>query len=373
MVNPLHMLQQLFRRPRLSRAEKSAIRTALAAYVAAHPVRKPISVRHTGHAAIFAGLAQLFNRRSKVFHALVASLGLFFFCGTVAFGAEQSLPGDLLYPVKLSFNETVEGALKRTPEAQAAFELTRTERRLEEAEALRRRRPALEATAKTYVRTELAQSRERLSVLIEQMEDAGNHQAAASLMTNLQRIVSARADVVSELKTDPPAASDPPADNVAAAAMPAAETVPPTAEKPQSPPAPDKAELPETAQVPAETPVAEIKADPDVTLPDAAVRIDADALPFPDAAEDTEPPSETTSPETGTPQGTPGQNTAGKENAPAPAPDTTGKPGKSATDDAMVPPPGRDIRHVDEITDKTELQVKVKVDTDKLLNDLLPF
>lgn len=55
---------------------------------------------------------------------------------SVSFAAEGSLPGDLLYPVKILLNEEVRGTLTITSEAKAEWETERAERRLAEAVSL---------------------------------------------------------------------------------------------------------------------------------------------------------------------------------------------------------------------------------------------
>ena len=57
---------------------------------------------------------------------------LFLGVGTTAL-ASQALPGDLLYGVKLSVNERVEGALKGGGSARAEWQIELAERRLQEA------------------------------------------------------------------------------------------------------------------------------------------------------------------------------------------------------------------------------------------------
>lgn len=56
--------------------------------------------------------------------------------GGVSFASENSLPGDVLYPVKIRFNEEVRALLTTSVEGRADWETTRAERRLEEAEKL---------------------------------------------------------------------------------------------------------------------------------------------------------------------------------------------------------------------------------------------
>src|SRR3989338_9046963 len=67
----------------------------------------------------------------------LAGLVLFVFAGTGTVSAAQgALPGDLLYPVKVSINEKVEVALAPTPAAKAEVQVRLAERRVEEAQKL---------------------------------------------------------------------------------------------------------------------------------------------------------------------------------------------------------------------------------------------
>ena len=54
----------------------------------------------------------------------------------VPFVAERSLPGDILYPVKVEFNEELRSSLALTPYAKVAWETERLERRVAEARTL---------------------------------------------------------------------------------------------------------------------------------------------------------------------------------------------------------------------------------------------
>ncbi len=54
----------------------------------------------------------------------------------VSFAAENTLPGDFLYPVKINVNERIKAALAPSPQARAKIETDITVARLKEAEAL---------------------------------------------------------------------------------------------------------------------------------------------------------------------------------------------------------------------------------------------
>ena len=99
------------------------------------PVLSPFSNNN-----IFEGLSSsrfasnifVYVRQRKFVPSLVVVLLL---CVTGAFsaGAEQALPGDSLYSLKVNVNEQVKGFVAVTPEAKARLAVETTERRLQEA------------------------------------------------------------------------------------------------------------------------------------------------------------------------------------------------------------------------------------------------
>src|SRR3989344_949142 len=68
--------------------------------------------------------------------AMVSLVAVFIAGGGVSLASENSLPGDLLYPVKVYVNEEVRAAFSASAESKAGWEARRAERRLEEAERL---------------------------------------------------------------------------------------------------------------------------------------------------------------------------------------------------------------------------------------------
>ncbi len=73
----------------------------------------------------------------KSFTTVTAALLIVTLTGTgISYAAEQALPGDLLYPVKVEVNERMVAGLIRDPEEQVRWLARRAERRLEEAEKL---------------------------------------------------------------------------------------------------------------------------------------------------------------------------------------------------------------------------------------------
>src|SRR3972149_7346690 len=59
--------------------------------------------------------------------------------GSLSYAAEQSLPGEFLYPIKTEFNEEKVATLKRNPQDKIAWQEKRLERRLKEIDELKKR------------------------------------------------------------------------------------------------------------------------------------------------------------------------------------------------------------------------------------------
>ncbi|MBU6370983.1 MAG: hypothetical protein KGH93_02045 [Patescibacteria group bacterium] len=76
----------------------------------------------------------------KTFASVLASvLALVTVSGSVAYAAEGSVPGDLLYPVKTHVTEPIRDALAFTPAEKASWDAQKASRRLAEAETLANR------------------------------------------------------------------------------------------------------------------------------------------------------------------------------------------------------------------------------------------
>ncbi len=108
-----------------------------------------VSRRHMGGGT----QTPLNNKRKKSMIGLIIA-GMFALSGGVSFAAENSVPGDVLYPVKIHVNENVEGALHVGAKQDAAFAKEQMERRAEEAQKLAAEN-RLDAKAKATIAAEV--------------------------------------------------------------------------------------------------------------------------------------------------------------------------------------------------------------------------
>ncbi len=145
MSNNLKKFKKLAREVRLSASDKSAMRGELLRYMEMHPVRDGNSLRALAVSNVtrptkkeyrvmpspfFSMQSFRKNRILPVFITLGLVMG-----GSVSFAAEKTLPGDLLYPVKVHLNENVRGGMAITSKAKADWGVQLVVRRIREAEA----------------------------------------------------------------------------------------------------------------------------------------------------------------------------------------------------------------------------------------------
>ncbi len=124
---------------KLSSAEQHDLRDRLVTYMEYHPMPKKHGVPTTNHAPLSvsqeSGWRWSFGSwyaRTAVGSSLVLVL-LF-----VPMLAERSMPGDILYSVKVGFNEEVRSSIARSPYQRIEWETERINRRLVEAQVLAR-------------------------------------------------------------------------------------------------------------------------------------------------------------------------------------------------------------------------------------------
>lgn len=151
---PQKIIEQL-RSVTLSDRERAMLRTKLIAHIYADGVRQIVPSPWTW----------LF--RAKHLQVIVLSLVIIASYGSsVTLAAEGALPGDVLYPVKIHVIESVVRIITATsPAAEATFETTLLERRLEEAESLDIRKeldPELTKVVREGVRKQSIKAKQKI-------------------------------------------------------------------------------------------------------------------------------------------------------------------------------------------------------------------
>jgi len=150
---------------------------------------------------------------ARVLAPAMVLLVVFVGAGTAA-AAQGSLPGDFLYPVKVSINESIEVALATTPVARAEVSAKVALRRVEEAEALAAKGTLTPETGEALAANfeEHAQDAHESAQEVEAEDPA----AATELRTNLDSSLSAHGAILATLSGGTSASNQEGTDAVAA-------------------------------------------------------------------------------------------------------------------------------------------------------------
>ncbi len=198
MKRHLQYLEQAAREVHLREDEKAFIKQRLDVYMQEHPVREHRSVRQRMYLFITT------HPMPIAIFALALLLG-----GGTSVAAAQSLPGDILYPVKTEINEPVRGWFYLDAEAKAEFEAWLAERRNDELARLEtraeaglssdeRRERALEARTRAEALFETHV--DRLNLLADRLEEEGRTEAAARIDASLNHVLDVHADIRARLE-----------------------------------------------------------------------------------------------------------------------------------------------------------------------------
>lgn len=118
-----------------------------------------------------------------------------------SFAAEGALPGDLLYPVKVEFNERVKSAVALSNEAEARLQARLAEVRLLEAETLAAR-GELDADASAKLNARLNKHYNAAKDRSERVEIGGDLETAAEVRASLNGTLNAFGAILNRLNSD---------------------------------------------------------------------------------------------------------------------------------------------------------------------------
>lgn len=133
--------------------------------------------------------------------SITAALLIVTVTGTgVSFAAEDAMPGDLLYPVKIRVNEEVRMRLARTPEAKAKVAAVHAERRMHEAEVLASNGSLKPETA-GMLAAEIQTNVQTVELAMDTLLASEDAETAASIGMELEASMAAHSRVLARLET----------------------------------------------------------------------------------------------------------------------------------------------------------------------------
>ena len=174
---------------RMDDAARERTRALLSEYVKMRPVRVVEPAPVPGP---LSGVSAFFMRHSMPAFAAVFVLII---GGGTAAAAEGALPGDVLYPIKVHVNEEMRATLATSAKAKADWQVSRAERRLEEAATL-----ALAGKLDDATRAELDTNLDAHVKIADenrkQLEDENEAADASEVDTNIHAVLIARENIL---------------------------------------------------------------------------------------------------------------------------------------------------------------------------------
>lgn len=197
MTNKKSTWIHIVRNVKLTTRERDVMRQNLIQFMEVHPVRNV-----ENHRLYFTEVQHMMRVRllslrtyKTMFIGILIALVM---GGSVSFAAENTLPGDALYPVKVFVNENARAAVAFTDKSKAELAVELANRRLEEAGKLAVRGTldsTTEAKLSTDVEAHVKDAREKLVTL--KSHDA---EAAAEVGVDLNSVLSAHSIVLAKAK-----------------------------------------------------------------------------------------------------------------------------------------------------------------------------
>lgn len=175
----------------LTNKEKSKMLHNLSMHVDSHmPVPSPFS--------IFPAFDTSLGR--KLTFTLASILVALLIGGSAAYASENSLPGDLLYPVKTKIVEPIKLALASSPEAKAKVETELADKRLQEAETsdkLGRLTPELKKDLNDEFNSHISKYYE-IKKEIEKDQSTSSLEETGKIQTELDNKINQHADILNK-------------------------------------------------------------------------------------------------------------------------------------------------------------------------------
>ncbi len=165
---------------RLSDMERDLMRERLLAYMDYHPL--PEALKLEDRRIVRGVRGQLPSFMNAWFVGRFTGVAAMLLLVVVPALAENALPGDALYPIKVRFNEELRGAMTSSPYQKIEWETARLERRLAEAQLLADSGRLTEA-AEVEVANAIKQHTEAARVSIDTIRQSDNDEATLAEIT----------------------------------------------------------------------------------------------------------------------------------------------------------------------------------------------
>jgi hypothetical protein len=180
------------KREKLSDTERSVLRSKILEFISYNPIRGKMPIlRERSYISIFE--VRYFAKAASLVLIIAVVAG----GSGVSLAASSALPGDKLYSVKVNVNEGIESTLAMSPEASAAVNSKKVERRLVEAQTLDKENK-LSPELQMVVEKKLEEHIDNLAEDIENLREEGNLELALETTSNLTPVLEAHKEILED-------------------------------------------------------------------------------------------------------------------------------------------------------------------------------
>ncbi|HEY4508995.1 MAG TPA: DUF5667 domain-containing protein [Candidatus Paceibacterota bacterium] len=197
------MDQEIFKKIKketLTEEEKTEGLLVLENFIKTNPIEyvetknRPIKSPYLSKSPYF----NMFFMRQKMFVSAGIAVLFIFITGGTVFAANSSLPGDILYPVKIHLNEKVESLVAVGAKAQTEVKIKHTIERLKEAEELSDQNKLDENNAPEIEKNFSTRTKE-VSQDVAKIKDSGDEKSAIELNAGLKQFLDKHQEIILKL------------------------------------------------------------------------------------------------------------------------------------------------------------------------------
>lgn len=201
----IEAFKEIVRRVRMQPRVRDVVRERLVAYADLHAVREAASRAKQTAATNVSVWTHLHMHALRIgFAAVVAVVGT----GGIALASENTLPGDVLYPVKIGFVEPLESAVLVDAKSKATWSAILAERRLTEA-ALLASTDTLDEQKRIMLEDQFELHVDRASTAASEVRAKGDIASALAVRSDLEARLVAHADIFAILSDTERAEGEP--------------------------------------------------------------------------------------------------------------------------------------------------------------------
>jgi hypothetical protein len=194
-TTPENFIQPL-RQVTLSKTDSQNLRERLISYADLHTAPTTISSAVGSSRFSLRTLSQFqFVQSSRSFVAAILIIAFLGGSASISYAAENTLPGEPLYAVKVNVNEPLHAALITSPTQKAEWENELVERRLAEGAALAAQNK-LATSTQTYLAQNIAEHVANSEKSADALAASGNGAQALAVRSDLEARLSAQVDVL---------------------------------------------------------------------------------------------------------------------------------------------------------------------------------